>query len=377
MALKNYGLGKIGLALSLAAISTASPALGQSMRQLTEPSSTSAPTRAIDGDRSMPLQSTTTAELNSAYRLGIGDVIDVKLFGIEGYGGQFIVLQDGTVNLPQIGQVFIAGSTFAEAESTLTAYFSRFIQQPRVTVAPVTLRPVRVAISGEVRRPGSYTVQRPQEDVRSNNSFDARFPTLTEAIAQAGGITADADISEVMLRRTTGYNEKQTSTYDLWELIQSGDLTKDVILQGGDEIFIPTAVALTAQQASDLADANFAPDTISVYVAGEVDNPGQIQVPLNTSLNEVLLNAGGFNNRANSQTVDLIRLDANGTAQKLQIAVDFTENVSDANNPVLRDRDVIVVDRSGLAVFGDTTNTLLSPFTNIINSIFGFRRLFN
>ncbi|MBE9137569.1 SLBB domain-containing protein [Nodosilinea sp. LEGE 07088] len=378
MALKNYGLGKIslGLAVGLGIMAAAPPVLGQSMRQVTEPSSP-APPPSLDGSGSMPLQSDLTAELDAAYRLGIGDVVAVSLFGIEGYGGQIIVLQDGTINLPQIGQVFVAGLTFAEAEAALTTYYSRYVQQPRVTVSPVTLRPVRVAISGEVRRPGSYTVQRPQEDVRSNNSFDARFPTLTEAIAQAGGITADANISEVVLRRTTGYNQKQTSTYDLWELIQSGDLSKDVVLQGGDEIFIPTAVATTPQQASDLADANFAPDTINVYVAGEVDNPGQIQVPLNTSLNEVLLNAGGFNNRANNQTVDLIRLDANGTAQKIQIAVDFTRNVNDANNPILRDRDVIVVDRSGLTVFGDTTNTLLSPFTNIINSIFGFRRLFN
>jgi polysaccharide biosynthesis/export protein len=313
----------------------------------------------------------------SAYRVGIGDVIKLSIFGTDEYDGEFIILQDGTINLPRIGPVFIQGLTFPETERAVALAYTRFIRQPIVTLSPVTLRPVRVAISGEVRRPGAYTVQRPQDDVRSNNAFDTRFPTLTEAIAQAGGITADANIGAVMLRRSVGPNQKQISTYNLWHLIQSGDLSKDVILQGGDEIFIPTALAMTAQQASDLADANFAPDTIAIFVAGEVNNPGRLQVPLNTSLNEVLLNAGGFNpRRANIRTVDLVRLAPDGTAQKQQIAVDFTRSVNDVNNPILRDRDVIIVDRSGLAIFGDTTNTLLNPFTSIINSIFGLRRFF-
>ncbi len=345
------------------------------------PASPGAGSMASPGS-SLPLRSVgntlpTTFSGASAYRVGVGDVIRLTIFGTEEYGGEFIILQDGTINLPRVGPVFVQGLTFSETETAVGAAVSRFIRQPIVTLSPVTLRPVRVAISGEVRRPGAYTVQRPQDDVRSNNSFDARFPTLTEAIAQAGGITADADIGEVMLRRVVGPNQKQVSTYNLWDLIQSGDLSRDVLLQGGDEIFIPTAVAITPQQASDLADANFAPDTISIFVAGEVNSPGRLQVPLNTSLNEVLLNAGGFNpRRANINTVDLVRLAPDGTAQKQQIAVDFTRNVNDANNPILRDRDVIIVDRSGLAVFGDTTNTLLSPFTSIINSIFGFRRLF-
>jgi polysaccharide export outer membrane protein len=251
-----------------------------------------------------------------------------------------------------------------------------YLKQPLVSVAPANLRPVRIAISGEVKRPGSYTVQRAVE-TENANTFDSQFPTLTEAIAQAGGITARANISEVILRRRVGYNQIQASRFNLWELIQSGDLSKDVLLLSGDEIVVPTATALTPAEATELGSANFAPATISVYVAGEVERPGQVQVPLNTSLNEVLLNAGGFDRiRANTNTVTLVRLDPNGTALQQAIAVDFSQDLGTPNNPILNDRDVIVVDRSGLTVFGDTTNTLLNPFTSIINSIFGFQRLF-
>jgi polysaccharide export outer membrane protein len=325
----------------------------------------------------IPFQtSTETPVLDSTYRLGTGDVIDITIFGAEEYSTQTLVLQDGSINLPRISQVLVQGLTLREAEAAIATRYSIYLRQPIVSVAPVNLRPVRIAISGEVNRPGSYTVQQ-ATDNRDNTFFDSRFPTLTEAISQAGGVTARADISEVVLRRPVGYGQAQVSRFNLWDLIQTGDLSRDIVLQGGDEIFIPTAIAMTPQEANDLAAANFAPDSINVFVAGEVTRPGPLQVPLNTSLNEVLLNAGGFDRRrANINTVDLIRLAPDGTAIKQQVTVDFSQDVGTANNPILNDRDVILVDRSGLTVFGDTTNTLLSPITQIINSIFGFQRFF-
>jgi len=377
MNLHNYCYKPIGLwlAVSLGAIVPATPALAQSMQQATQ-TFHSAPAGATMGT-TVPFQPTADAQrLDATYRLGTGDVIAINVFGAEEYSSEAIVLQDGAINLPRAGQVLVQGLTLREAEAAIATRYGVFLRQPIVSVSPVNLRPVRIAISGEVNRPGSYTVQR-ASDTNNSNAFDSRFPTLTEAISQAGGITARANIGEVALRRPVGYNQVQTSRYNLWELIRSGDLTKDIVLQGGDEIFIPTATATNAQEANDLASANFAPDSINVFVAGEVTRPGPLQVALNTSLNEVLLNAGGFDRRrANVNTVDLIRLAPDGTAIKQQVRVDFSQAVGSANNPILSDRDVIVVDRSGLAVLGDTTTTLLNPFTSIINSIFGFRRLF-
>ncbi len=377
MSLQNYCLRQAGLwlAVSLGAIAPATVAIAQSREQVTQTSPT-APAGPVMGV-TIPFQtSTETPVLDSTYRLGTGDVIDITIFGAEEYSTQTLVLQDGSINLPRISQVLVQGLTLREAEAAIATRYSIYLRQPIVSVAPVNLRPVRIAISGEVNRPGSYTVQQ-ATDNRDNTFFDSRFPTLTEAISQAGGVTARADISEVVLRRPVGYGQAQVSRFNLWDLLQTGDLSRDIVLQGGDEIFIPTAIAMTPQEANDLAAANFAPDSINVFVAGEVTRPGPLQVPLNTSLNEVLLNAGGFDRRrANINTVDLIRLAPDGTAIKQQVTVDFSQDVGTANNPILNDRDVILVDRSGLTVFGDTTNTLLSPITQIINSIFGFQRFF-
>jgi polysaccharide export outer membrane protein len=66
--------------------------------------------------------------------------------------------------------------------------------------------------------------------------------------------------------------------------------------------------------------ASFSPDKVRVTIAGEVQNPGTIEVLPETPLNQVLLSTGGFDNRrANTVSVDLIRLNPNGSVSKQSI----------------------------------------------------------
>ena len=312
--------------------------------------------------------------ISAAYRLGIGDLININVFGAEDYSTQVLVLQDGTINLPRVGPIFVLGQTIQEAENTVASQYRRFLRQPMVTIAPITLRPIRIAIAGEVKRPGSYTLSR-GSDTNDDNDATPPFPTLTEAISQAGGITGKANIREIQIRRYVAYDETEVSTFNLWELIQSGDLRQDVVLQSGDEVLIPTAADVSPGEVSELASASFAPDAIKVYIAGEVENPGIVEVPLDTALNEAILNAGGFNSRANRTVVDLVRVNPDGTVDQRQIEVDFSQDINEEVNPILSDQDIIVVNRSGLTRFGDSVGIVLSPVTQILNTVLGLDRL--
>ncbi len=172
-----------------------------------------------------------------------------------------------------------------------------------------------------------------------------------------------------------GQGQKESLKVNLWALIESGNLDQDITLLSGDEVFIPTAIALTPAEVTKLSSANFAPDTIQVYVAGEVNNPGVVEVPLNTPLNQALLAAGGFTPRSKQNTVELVRLNPDGSASQTPIEVDFAIGVDPTHNPVLSDQDVILVRPSAIAKIGDFTNILLSPFTAIFDSIFGASRV--
>jgi polysaccharide export outer membrane protein len=108
-------------------------------------------------------------------------------------------------------------------------------------------------------------------------------------------------------------------------------------------------------------------------VVGEVAKAGTIELPPNTTLNQAVLAAGGFNNRARRTSVELIRLNANGTISKRSVPINFAQGINDQNNPVLRNNEV--VNRSNLANFSDPLGTVLSPLGGVF-SLFNFFRIF-
>jgi len=427
--------------------------------------------------------STPTFQLDTAYRLGESDRVQIDVFGVEKYSGEYLVLADGTLNLRGVGVVRVGGLTIPEAQILISRQYATLLQQPVVTLTLVEPRPIQVAIAGEVSRPGSYTVtfeagqQFPHvtdilnlaggitqaanvREVRLRRAHSAEspiildlgelveqgnlsqnpvlldgdsifvptatssdpaqmrqfastslvpqaidpvqvavvgevlrpgsytvapqatedgnaanFPTLTRALQVAGGIQEQADIRQIELRRSTR-SGLQVFTVNLWDLLQSGDITQDLFLQDGDTIVVPTAEAIAPEELETLASANFSPETINVNVVGEVVNPGAIQVPPNTPLNQALLAAGSFDPvRAQTGSVELIRLNPNGTVSRQTIPVDLASGVSPENNPVLRNNDVVVVKRSAVTSISDTAEEIFRPVRSITN-IAAFFRIF-
>jgi polysaccharide export outer membrane protein len=243
-----------------------------------------------------------------------------------------------------------------------------------------TDEPIKVAVVGETYRPGSYTVQ-PEQISRGGNEGnggkggDSLPPRLTQAIGLSGGIKPLANVREVEIRRQAWDGTEKTIAVDLWQLLQSGNVNEDVILQEGDTIVIPQADNLAVEESEALAAASFSPNTIRVNVVGEVATPGLVEVPPNTPLNQAILAAGGFDNaRAKTGSVELVRLNPNGTVAKRKIKIDFAQDINEENNPTLRNNDVVIVSRSGAAAVGDVLGTIVSPFSgtfNLFRAIFG------
>ena len=221
---------------------------------------------------------------------------------------------------------------------------------------------LNISVIGEVLRPGPHQLG-PASD------GGGQHPTVTQALLAAGGITPTADIRRIQVRRSTHSGPEQVIDIDLWAVLQTGDRYQDIPLQQGDTVVIPTVPALNPTETTQLAAASFSPDQIQVNIVGEVERPGTLQVQPNTPLNQALLAAGGFNNRARRASVELVRLHPDGTVSRRQIDIDLAQNVNEENNPVLQTNDVVVVKRSNLASVTDGIRQILSPF----NAIFGIR----
>jgi polysaccharide export outer membrane protein len=301
-----------------------------------------------------PLADIHGVEVRRLTRNGSQQVIKVDLWQLlqKGDINQNLILQDGdTIFIPTADSLDVA-----QTNQLATVNFGIRVSQP-----------INVAVVGEVLRPGSYQIKPGEE---------GQAPRITQAIQTASGIKPMADIRQVELRRFTSSGSQQTFKVDLWQLLQKGDINQDLILQEGDTIIIPTATALNPNEAVSLAEASFAPAKIKVNVVGEVNEPGTVEVPPNTPLNQALLAAGGFDNRrAKKSSVELIRLNPNGTVSQRRIQVDLASGINEENNPSLRENDVIVVNRSGITAFSDTVGEALRPVGSVF-SVTNLLRIF-
>ncbi|MEG4347591.1 polysaccharide biosynthesis/export family protein [Microcoleus sp. A003_D6] len=243
-------------------------------------------------------------------------------------------------------------------------------------------KPIGVVIVGEVNRPGPYTIS--AADLRSTNqqtelsfvSIEQQqgavvgLPTITRALKIAGGITTEADIRRVQIRRQIRGGNEQTIMVNLWDLLQKGDASQDVLLQEGDSVIIPTAATVDLAEVSQVANSSFSPNAISINIVGEIIRPGALQVRPSTSLHQALLTAGSFNQlRAKKDKVELLRLNPNGTVSRRTIEVDFAQGLNPDNNPTLRNNDVILVARSGYTRVADNINSFLQPIAGVATGI--------
>jgi polysaccharide export outer membrane protein len=415
--------------------------------------------------------------LETPYTLGPEDVVSISIFNVPEYSGEYRVSVDGTLNLPIVGSVDVQGLTIPQANELISRRYTPILQRPIVTVSLAAPRPIRVAIAGEVNRPGSYNlggeggtfppitqaIQQAGGITRSANVREVRLrrvfngqpyvlnvnlwnlveegqiiqdvtlrdgdtifipavnennaqetrqlaqstiaptsqsaeiavvgevprpgpyqisgggenpPTVTQAIQAAGGITNLSDIRNIEVQRTTRTGTNKILVANLWELLQAGDVSQDVILQSGDTVVVPQAETLNPTEAEALASASFSPETISVNFLGEVARAGTVQVPSNTPLNQAILAAGGFTSRADRGEVELVRLNPNGTVTRREIEVNFNEGIDPENNPTLRNNDLILVERSALATVSDTVTNILRPVTSIVQGIQFFEIFF-
>ncbi|MBM5799030.1 MAG: polysaccharide export periplasmic protein, partial [Cyanobacteria bacterium K_Offshore_0m_m2_072] len=91
-----------------------------------------------------------------SYILGPGDAVQVELLDVPEYSGMFTIGPDGTLYLPRLRALYVEGLTVEELRYFLNQQFKTYVRNPDVYVRPVTFRPIRVYVGGEVRRPGYY-----------------------------------------------------------------------------------------------------------------------------------------------------------------------------------------------------------------------------
>ena len=108
-----------------------------------------------------------------------------------------------TVPLPLVGNVRVQGLTLSQAQLWFTALFRKQLQRPDLQLKVVRPRPIRVALVGEVERPGIYSLTTSESTQTAGGpaTLISGLPTVVDALQKGGGVTLNANLADVVIKR--------------------------------------------------------------------------------------------------------------------------------------------------------------------------------
>jgi polysaccharide export outer membrane protein len=306
---------------------------------------------------------------DDVYILGPGDGLQLRLLAASDLSGPVDILNDGTAALPLLGNVVLSGLTLSQASQWLQLLYRDQLLRPDLQLSVVRPRPLRVAVIGEVERPGLYTLTTTETSATQASVTITGVSTLVDAIQKAGGVTGLANLRQVTLQRRIPGNPPRfkRARVDLLALVLEGDQLQNPVLFDGDTVRVERAQEEVAELA-EVASTTLSPQAITVNVVGEVKAPGRIQVPANTPMMQAVLAAGGVEPwRARTSNLELVRINRNGTATRRSYTLDLNQGPSTLKNPPLREGDTVIVNRSRYAVTADAVEAVTRPLTGLVN----------
>lgn len=239
--------------------------------------------------------------VTSDYVVGPGDEVLVRLWGPDTFNSQLTVDTSGSIYIPKVGAIRVAGLRYDELQKHITTEVSRVFRNFNLSVNLGRLRSIQIYVVGEAQRPGAYTI--------------SSLSSVLNGLFASGGPNVQGSLRRIQIRR----DGQPTSEFDLYDLVLRGDKSKDIRLQQGDTLFIQAA----------------GPE---VAIAGSVRHPAVYELRGEESIADLLKIAGGYNPTAAVSQLSLERIDANHSRKALGVAMD-REGLSIA----MRDGDVLFV----------------------------------
>ncbi len=168
----------------------------------------------------------TAAEAEATYQLNPGDVVRISVWREEELLREARIQPDGTVSYPLVGSVPAAGQTPDQVAAAISDRLARFIPEAVVTVELLEAQGYRVYVIGEVDRPGEYQLSQPI--------------TVMQALSIAGGLTPFAGTRGIQILRTSTA-EQQRITFDYKAVASDGQLDRNIFLEAGDTVIVPSS----------------------------------------------------------------------------------------------------------------------------------------
>lgn len=293
------------------------------------------------------------------YTLGPGDTLMFQSFDDPTLSREdMVVLYDGTVALPQVGDVKVAGKTRAEAEAMILEAYKKIFKEPLLALSVRATASKYFYVFGDVSNPSQY-------------SYNAKINVL-EAINIAGGLRITQRSGGESYAATTGTLTKaflirspngtrEVIELDLRGLTKHGPHPTETAVLPGDVVYVPENVNL-------------------IYVLGEVRQPSVFQLSEGQNLLHVLTQAGGPNESAAKLRHIVIIRPVDPTHSDV-IVVDVRQIFKTGVDIPMRPGDVVYVPRKDLVRaqefvqrFTGTISPILSLYTQMFDAYYADER---
>jgi polysaccharide export outer membrane protein len=248
------------------------------------------------------------------YTIGPKDLLEVRVLEIPELNVERRVKENGTIDLPMVGEFSVNGLSAKEANARLsTVLTAQYVNRANVSIVVKEFANKPLSILGAVARPGSLNIA-------------GRY-TLLQAISAAGGLTSQAG-KKIYVIRTAANGESDVLEIKTEDLLRSSSGKWNVPVYPSDIVNIPAST------------------TVKVFCLGEVRNPGALEFDSDDriSLLSVIAHAGGLTDRA-SKRIMITRRGENG--KDIETTVDYKDLIAGKiDDPALQADDVVIVKQS-------------------------------
>ena len=263
----------------------------------------------------------TTAQGDSSggdYVIGAGDLLVISALDVsEMEKVKVRVGSEGFIRLPLIGTVNVKGRTARRLESDIADLLDRYLHSPQVSVFIEEYKSQRVAVLGEVNKPGVYEVSEKR--------------TVTDMLAHAGGLSPSADQVVFILRKSNGVEGASVASgellkVDLEQLLAGHDPSMNMMVGSGDVISVPKSGEF--------------------FLGGSVRKPGAYPLKGKLTVDQAIYLGGGLSDDADLSDVQVVR-DVGGPKKELfQFNLDQIKKDGKPGLPIQKN-DVLYVGTSG------------------------------
>ena len=234
------------------------------------------------------------------YILGPGDQLVINVSrDIPELASVVTIDGEGTIYLPRLKRIYVQGLSVNELNATLTEAYKSYVKFPSIETVVQSYRPISVSVQGEVGDPGMIFLSGAflgisQQPSTNDNKFF--FPTLFDAIREAGGITVFSDLTDIQVIRENNLSNgggKIVANINFQEVINSNNKSNNIRIYDSDIIRVKRLDKPNNSLLKKASLSQINKKIINVFVVGRVKRPGSTPVSSASVLSDSIVMAGG------------------------------------------------------------------------------------